>query len=1011
MAQMLLPILPDNLVSAAQPAPKSQQIKKVVETEPGGWDGIVYWYQEDDGMFKADFPDGTHPRVANGGTASQPFPVAYRKAFTFPDIDGWAVASWKDVQPAQVSQIKNIKIKEAVWEDSTPDITTHGNPVIVSDKEVWVDVTSGGKVPSESKNYERFGTQPNGNPKYLVGYLVPLRLIWQGELYQEKEIDVNPNSSLQVGKTLQLNASVKTKDFGSTSWSDWVHVEAHPETKWESENESIAVVSATGVVTAKAVGTVNIRATWKSGAYEISDIATITVTAGVPTDPCKTNPNAPGCTPPTYTVTGDFDILPSSTINWRDSFQLKPKNFNIPVACKYLYHEYRIIKDGIIWQSSKITSQTTITSFNYSTYPYSLGIGANLITIRVTADCADSGWTADKYLQINSPNANRPPEFTAGFFKEYNRTGINPDYEVVVGSRVNLRIINDPTKNPPLPHDPDGDPISYRWLFSDSSSAWIRSLPSEYGFGDNYEAYFNIVASELGYHNIRVIARDPFGAESIRTVSINVIPENPIPLIDGPTEVKENRPLPQPFSGSRSYSPAGYQIVDYLWENKKEKYTTPGTEIIKLDVVDSKGLKSLAPAQHTLIVLPDDPPIGVLEVPPLGIRGESFQIFNKSYSPDGDKIASLIYRYKYDADNNGFADDAWQNIQGQEDRLDFEPDKVGKYLFDIYVCEDYGKCAYASDTQAESSRILDVVNQAPAVSFIIEGKNEEPLPPDRNVIAAETILNTWALYDVNTNTQLAKKPHMWTTDNGKLLAGLGRGMEKQYAFTKSMHYQGTNEIYRLFTMLSDNGFGPNGISAYRGLDVRDPAKSGPVLIPIKTFSGTYTTGEDYDRLDPAKNVNLVRSNQQYIYFDQTRHEYYKENYYADNIYLFALNKNKIPRQRSEDEVIVNGNSYNLRLKYIWDDPNPYDFILKIPYYGDGPLPYYNYNDVLKPGWREKADAGDYSGASSIVDLKGTSLNLKGIEVSGSRIYAVYSGNKLNYAYYDSNSRSPVKKSA
>jgi hypothetical protein len=74
MAQMLLPIMPFNVVSAAQPAPKSQQIKKVVETEPGGWDGIVYWYQEDDGMFKADFPDGAHPRVANGGTASQPFP-------------------------------------------------------------------------------------------------------------------------------------------------------------------------------------------------------------------------------------------------------------------------------------------------------------------------------------------------------------------------------------------------------------------------------------------------------------------------------------------------------------------------------------------------------------------------------------------------------------------------------------------------------------------------------------------------------------------------------------------------------------------------------------------------------------------------------------------------------------------------------------------------------------------------------------------------------------------------
>ncbi|WP_276354158.1 Ig-like domain-containing protein [Cohnella caldifontis] len=1009
--QIFFAIIPSERVSAT--APKTQKTMKYVQSQPNGWDGIVWWYQLDDGSFRADFPDGTQPVVAKQGTKDQPYPAEYTKSFSFKGISNWAAAEWPP--GTEVSQISNIDVLRAEWDSEHPDITTVGEPKRVGNKEVLVNVTSGGKIPSNPDNYYRYGTSgTTGNPKFKAGYLVPLRLVWQGEVYEEKEIDVNPDSTIQVGKTKQLNASVRTKDFGKTTWGSWNSVASSPSTTWETSNAAIATVSNTGLVTAKSAGTVVIRATWKSGEYEISDAATITVTKAP--DPCVSNPSAPGCQPDsTYSVTGDFDILPSTTIKWRDPFELKPKNFQIPSACVYLYHEYRFQKDGVTWTSNRAASKTSNTSFSYSTYPSNLGVGANYIEIRITASCGsagtiDSGWTAGKYLNITTPTDNHPPQFNAGFFKEYNRTGIVPDYEVVVNSFVNLRIINDNTKNPAWPYDPDGDPIEYTWLFSDSKSSWIRSLPSEYGAWEHDDRFYNLKATELGSHSVKVIARDSFGAESSKTVTINVIPENPIPIINGPTEVKETHPLPKPFDGSKSYSPMGRSISEYIWQNKKDVYTAAGTETIKLDVVDSAGLKSLAPAVHILTVIPDDPPIGVLDVPPLGIRGGTFDIINKSYSPDGDKITSLIYRFKYDANNNGFADDAWQNRTGDVTKTVLQPTKVGKYLFDIKVCEEYGKCAYASDTQPESSRTLDVVNQAPSVSFLVEGKNEIPEPPNSNPgIPASEIISKWSLYETNSTTALTNKPYMWVTDKGKLMAGLGKGMEKQFPFFRGFSYgPGQIQNYAMFQSLEDNGYGPNSLSPYRAMASYDPTRSAPIVVPVKSgYYTTYTTGEDYDKLQPVKFSNLVRTNNQYIYFDQQSYvdDPRPDADSDDNVieyYIFALNKSKLPPTRQVSEWETSGYYNRVWLNYEWDGPNPYDFILRIPHYSTFDVPYFTETDqYYHSDWYKKAQAGDYSYATG--KSKAYSMQLYDFEVTGSRIVAAYAGCVPKYGYYERDS--------
>ncbi|QJD84070.1 PKD domain-containing protein [Cohnella herbarum] len=699
-------------------------------------------------------------------------------------------------------------------------------------------------------------------------------------------------------------------------------------------------------------------------------------------------------------ITGNFDILPSQNIKWRDSFTLKPKDFVIPATCTYLYHEYLIEKDGFTWTSSKVRGQTTDSPFAYSNYPSNLGVGTNFISIKVTADCANSGWVNIKPLTIESPASNRPPDFSVGFFRENNRSGIFPDQEVVINQRVNVRVIQDNTKNPPLPNDPDGDAITYTWLFGNSSSAWVRSFPDEYGAWEHDEGHYNLKATELGSHSVTVIARDTFGAESRRTAYINVIPENPIAKIDGPTKVKENRPLPQPFTGERSYSPIGRAISQYLWDNKRDVYATPGTETIKLDVVDSAGLKSLYPAQATLLVIPDDPPIGKLDVPPLGIRVNDYNIFNKSYSPDGDKIVSISYRYKYDANNDGIYDEAWTTLTGGNlTKVILRPAKVGKYLIDARVCEDWGKCAWVSDTQPESTRIIDAVNLAPSVSFLIEGENEIPKPPTDDSIPASEILK-WDLYDVNTTSKTTNSPYKWSKDGKTLLAGLGKGMERQFRTMASVGFGGGGwDSQSGFPSLTDNGFGPNNLSPYKSMAWRDSSRSQPLLVPTK-WSG-YTAGDDYTNLSVARFYNKVRTNKTYMYFDQGDTQ-------GDNIYIFALNKKKIPAYSTEyrltcggstDMSLCNGYNWEQNLVHKWNGPNPYDFILNLsnstaPKYS---VPYYSEDDKKNASnWYSQADSGDFSKASSSAQVQLKPLTY---EITGSRIYVVYQRMMFAAYYY------------
>jgi hypothetical protein len=879
-----IPLLPV-LAEPAWAATQRIEVRVTHDVTPG-----FYWCQHYDGNWStySSFRDQWYYAPDAGGQPAETR-VSTQAEIAPPEND-WAVSGDQSGKTYQLTDLIEPPVPIEVNAHITMDPNLHANPYIINNM-VIIEGTTGPAVKSGRSDGSICGHMPG----YI--YPFPVTVTWKGyieitipdEQYVGLEI-VPTSSTLYVGETQQF---VVYENWIRNGVAERNQVPNNKLT-WSSNQASRASVNPTGLVTGLQMTTTpaTITATHRERNDSVS--ATVTVIER-----------------PTYIITGDFDILPSSTINYRDSFTLKPKHFVIPNGCTYLYHEYRIQKDGSPWTSPRINSQSQNTSYSYATYPPNVGVGSNFIQIKITANCGsagtvDSGWTAGKYLFIQSPADNQPPQFSVGFFKEYNRTGWTPDTEVVVGTRVNLRVIHDPTKDPAWPYDPDGDPITYTWLFESGNSDWIRSLPSEYGLYRNAEAHYNLVASTLGYHSVTVIARDPFGGESRKTAYINVIPENPIPVIDGPKEVKENRPLPKPFDGSRSYSPIGRKIVEYEWENKKDRYETPGTETIRLHVVDSGGLRSLGPAVHTLTVLPDEPPVARLEADPLAIRGQTIELFNKSYSPDRDEIVSAAYRYRYDNDNNGFEDDPWQPLAGNLAKTELAPDKVGKYEVEVTVTEDYGK-------QGTSSIVVDVVNLAPSVSFRIEGKNEQPAPENKTVYDAATILNSWSLYRVNSTTPITGKLQRWQNENGRLTGLLGRGMENLAIYNTRM--LDTGNYRTVMAVFQDYGYGNNGISPYRAIQVNNPSYSQPLPLPrylppgdpqqaelvFDTNWGTSSSSVG------SRLIDRIATNPKYLYL-------------VKETYLLALNKSKIGTYH-----------YTTHVNYMthhWHNGSPYDFVLQ-----------------------------------------------------------------------------------
>ncbi|AZN42800.1 hypothetical protein [Paenibacillus albus] len=591
--------------------------------------------------------------------------------------------------------------------------------------------------------------------------------------------------------------------------------------------------------------------------------------------------------------TGDFDVLPP-IISFKDSFKLHPKDFQLN-GCVYQSHYYKIEHDGTTWQSSNISGMTTDSNYPYSSYPWNIGIGSHDVSMKIVTDCGTSDWIGPKSLDISGPAINNPPEFQIGYV--YSSDKKTPVNEVVVNTVLNLIVITDPSI--PTPHDPDGDAIEFMGFDFLNGDEFVQSIPTKSPKAG--DGQYGLKMDTLGYHFVCGLMRDTFGATATACTAVNVVPQNPIPVAKCPVDVTSNRPVNMSlFDASNSYSPVSSRTINHSrdeWTNMQTFYeNTTNADIkavVSLDVYDSSGLKSLEPGRCSINVKPDLPPIAKLQVPSVGLRGETVTIPNISVSPDGDQIVKAEYKYKYDANHNGFNDNDWQDINGTLDELTFVPNKVGKYLFYVKVTEEYGMSGDTSGWTALSFT-LNVTNLAPEVSFDVEGKNPQP---DLNIpksYAAQDILDTWDLFDMNTGDRVKNPKVNWTIRNGTLEGGIGKQSEHQYSHFWTQNVGNILYDENMTEPGFDFGYGANSLSPYR-------SGTGSALyqpIPGKN-----------DRAISIYDVPVMRTNATYFYFLDS---------YGKSIY--AMNKSKL--SKTSKDTAYNGNTV-----VTYDGGSPYDFIL------------------------------------------------------------------------------------
>ncbi|MDQ0896199.1 MULTISPECIES: CARDB domain-containing protein [unclassified Paenibacillus] len=589
----------------------------------------------------------------------------------------------------------------------------------------------------------------------------------------------------------------------------------------------------------------------------------------------------------------------------------------------FIFEQNGLIADGVSNTSSPSTG-----SFAGPPYPRGMGEGVVNVTMKIFSSCGGSKVVGPQTFTISIDTDNAAPFFTPGWFANRNTNNYPTIDEIVVGNFVDLGVVLDKSRTPNEPYDPDGDGFYFNWDFKGSTDPWIKSFADTstgYGFSElayDGDTYRNIKADVLGYHTVYATATDNRGAKSgRRSATINVVKPNPIAACTAPSEVKANHPLAaNAINADKSRSPMG-RTIDHsrdVWTNKLPVYSNNTMSDITVAVTlervyDSSGLESENISSCNIIVHPDYPPIAKINAPSLGIRGDGYDILNESYSTDGDNITQVLWYIKYDADNDGNLDEeSWTSITGDLNKYSFSPTKVGKYKFKLRAVEEFGAFA-----EAESG-IMDVINQAPEVSFDLSGNGPNPDPNPPTVYKASDILATWPLVATNTNSVLSKLPtYNWQNDNETLATGAGKGKESQiFGVNRISTPAGLGDVDSFSAPLNDNGLGRNGLSIYKAMTSPTFGYSQPLFYP----------GPDGQPAGWVSGATPVSSDKVHLYFTGSSS-------YSDPSYKFyALNKNKIGRYEGkyvQDTTSCTSCFATFSYKHYWLDGNPYDYTLDI----------------------------------------------------------------------------------
>lgn len=313
-----------------------------------------------------------------------------------------------------------------------------------------------------------------------------------------------------------------------------------------------------------------------------------------------------------------------------------------------------------------------------------------------------------------------------------------PD-EVIQGNEVNIYSDS---------YDPDGNLDKIEWSIN----------PNENIVGELSGEINTLIFDKPGVYEVTLTVKDTCGLTDTAKKTIRVLPVIPEAYFTFEGSQKQNRKLVFDSSGSSSAEryPVDWSKNEWQFIPETEGVTADNIKIVESEDVKTRTVMFKKPGDYKvrlrvtneagnasewfeqlLRIYEDEPPIADFYVQstvlrdPVNSNKAKIELINSSYSPDGDIISERVWRYKYDSNNDGnFDDEVWHLL---DDENNTNPvlytDQVGKYLFELYVKEEFGEETIPEFLTPEDIREADtnekaiedkkceVVNLQPVVDF------------------------------------------------------------------------------------------------------------------------------------------------------------------------------------------------------------------------------------------------------------------------------------------------------
>lgn len=353
-------------------------------------------------------------------------------------------------------------------------------------------------------------------------------------------------------------------------------------------------------------------------------------------------------------------------------------------------------------------------------------------TITLTVDDGEDSDTETDTIEV----VNRPPKAV-----------LDMPTEAIQGDEVTIENRS---------YDPNGDQITViKWTIPPNADMKdpVAETPVTTLNDDKTKVYFDTP----GEYEFTLYVEDEWGKSDQISQKIVIKPAIPVAYYKwGPGSYpKENRKMI--FDATDSTSSKRYPIV---WEKTEWQYVPPtgvtadqvkvvndpdlsirnllfkkrGVYNVRIRVTNTAGNTSEW-FERPVEIFPDNNPIVDFYVASAATRDENknaaITLMDQSYSDDDDIISKRVWRYKFDSNNDGnFLDESWVTLDGGNNPAPtLNTDKVGWYLFELYVEESFGQDTIPQFIVPEDTRKgdttskpveekkVEVINLRPMVSF------------------------------------------------------------------------------------------------------------------------------------------------------------------------------------------------------------------------------------------------------------------------------------------------------